>query len=119
MHFDGSKMRTGLGAGIVLTSPKGDKLRYVLQIHFAASNNVAEYEALIHGLRLAKELGIRRVLCYGDSDLVVQQSSRDWHAKDANMASYRFLVQQLSGYFEGCEFLHVPTNDNEQVDALA
>ena len=35
------------------------------------------------------------------------------------MASYRFLVQQLSGYFEGCEFLHVPRADNEQVDALA
>ncbi|SPT18305.1 unnamed protein product [Triticum aestivum] len=72
MYFDGSKMRTGLGAGIVLTSPKGDKLRYTLQIHFAASNNVAEYEALVHGLRLAKEIGIRRILCYGDSDLVVQ-----------------------------------------------
>ena len=92
MHFDGSKMRTGLGADIVLTSPKGDKLKYVLQIHFATSNNVAEYEALIHRLRLAKELGIRRILCYGDSDLVVQQSSGDWDAKDANMASYRFLV---------------------------
>ncbi|SPT17722.1 unnamed protein product [Triticum aestivum] len=119
MHFDGSKMRTGLGAGIVLTSPKGDKLRYVLQIHFAASNNVAEYEALIHGLRLAKELGISRILCYEDSDLVVQQSSGDWDARDANMASYRFLVQQLSGYFEGWEFLDVPRNDNEQADALA
>ncbi|SPT20150.1 unnamed protein product [Triticum aestivum] len=106
MHFDGSKMRTSLGAGDVLTSPKGDKLQYALQIHFAASNNVAEYEVLIHGLRLAKELGIRRILCYGDPDLVVQQSSGDWDAKDTNMASYRFLVQQLSGYFEGCEFLH-------------
>ena len=72
MHFDGSKMRTGLGAGVVLTSPKGNKLKYALQIHFAASNNVAEYEAHIHGLRLAKELGIRRILCYGDSYLVVQ-----------------------------------------------
>ena len=92
MHFDGSKMRTGLGADIVLTSPKGDKLKYALQIHFSTSNNVAEYEALIHGLRLAKELGIRRILCYGDSDLVVQQSSGDWDAKDANMAIYRFLV---------------------------
>ena len=119
MHFDDSKMRTGLGAGVVLTSPKGDKLKYALQIHFAASNNMAEYEALIHGLRLAKELGIRRILCYGDSDLVVRQSSGDWDAKDANMASYRFLVQQLSEYFDGCEFLHVPRNDNEQVDALA
>ena len=119
MHFDGSKMRTGLGAGIVLTSPKGDKLRYTLQIHFAASNNVAEYEVLVHRLRLAKELGIRRILCYGDSNLVVQQSSGDWDAKDANMASYRFLVQQMSGYFDECEFLHVPRNDNEQADALA
>src|SRR4051812_37993624 len=119
MHFYGSKMRTGLGAGVVLTSPKGDSLKYVLQIRFAASNNVAEYEALVHGLRLAKELGIRRILCYGDSDLVVQQSSGDWDAKDANMASYRFLVQQLSGYFEGCEFLHVPRNDNNQADTLA
>ena len=77
MHFDGSKMRIGLGAGIDLTFPKGDKLKYALQIHFVASNNVAEYEALIHGLRLAKELGIRRILCYVDSDLVVQQSSDD------------------------------------------
>jgi ribonuclease HI len=71
MHFDDSKMRTALGAGIILVSPKGDKLKYTLQIHFAASNNVAEYEALVHGLRLAKEIGIRRILCYGDSDLVV------------------------------------------------
>src|SRR3954462_11828443 len=58
MHFDGSKMRNGLGAGIVLTSPKNDKLHYVLQIHFAASKNVAEYEALVHGVKLAKEIGI-------------------------------------------------------------
>ena len=87
MHFDGSKMRNGLGAGIVLTSPKGHKLRYTLQIHFAASNNVAEYEALVQGLRLAKEIGIRRILCYGDSDLVAQQSSGEWDAKDANMAN--------------------------------
>src|SRR4051812_6151943 len=119
LHFDGSKMRTGLGAGVILTSPKGDKLRYTLQIHFAASNNVAEYETLVHGLRLAKELGIRRILCYGDSDLIVQQSSGDWDAKDSNMSSYHFLVQQISGYFDGCEFLHVPRADNDQADALA
>ncbi|KAK1678436.1 hypothetical protein QYE76_039284 [Lolium multiflorum] len=80
LHFDGSKMRNGLGAGIVVTSPKGDRLDYVLQIHFAASNNVAEYEALIHGLKLAKEIGVRRILCLGDSDLVIQQASGDWDA---------------------------------------
>jgi hypothetical protein len=93
MNFDGSKMRGGLGAGVVLISPKGDKPHYVLQIHIAASNNVAEYEALVHGLKLAKEIGIRRILCFGDSDLVVHQVSGDWNAKDANMASYHFYIQ--------------------------
>jgi ribonuclease HI len=92
MNFDGSKMRGGLGEGIVLISPKGDKLHYVLQIHFAASNNVAEYEALIHGLKLAKEIGIQRIPFFGDSDLMVHQVSRDWDAKDANMASYCFYI---------------------------
>jgi ribonuclease HI len=71
MHFDNSKMHGGLGAGIVFTSPKGKKLMYVLQIYSAASNNVAEYEALIHGLKLVKEIGIHRILYFGDSDLVV------------------------------------------------
>jgi ribonuclease HI len=88
MHFDGSKLLGGLGAGVVLTSPKGDKLQYVLQMHFHASNNVAEYEALVHGLKMAKEIGIRRILCFGDSDLVVHQVSGEWDPKDANMASY-------------------------------
>ncbi|KAK1651515.1 hypothetical protein QYE76_069320 [Lolium multiflorum] len=104
MHFDGSKLKEGLGAGVVLTSPKGDHLRYVLQVHFRASNNVAEYEALIHGLKVAKEIGAHRIICYGDSDLVVQQCSGDWDAKDANIASYRFHVQKISGFFEGVSF---------------
>ena len=79
---------------MVLTSPKGDQLKYVLQIHFSASNNVAEYEALVHGLKVAKEIGIRRIECFGDSDLVVQQSSGNWDALDANMGLYRFLVSK-------------------------
>jgi ribonuclease HI len=107
MHFDGYKMRD-LGASIVITSPNRDKLLFMLQIHFATSNNVAEYEALIHGLKLAKEIGIHRILCFGDSDLMVKQVSGYWDAKDANMASYCFYTQQLRGFFEGCEFHHVP-----------
>jgi ribonuclease HI len=119
MHFDGSKTIHGLGAGIVLTSPKNDQLRYVLQIHFAASNNVAEYEALVHGLKVSKDIGIRRIMCFGDLDLVIQQCSDIWDVHGANMGSYRFLVQQLSGYFEGCEFRHVPRAQNEAADTLS
>jgi ribonuclease HI len=119
MHFDGSKTIHGLGACIVLTSPKNDQLRYVLQIHFAASNNVAEYEKLVHGLKVSKDIGICRIMCFGDSDLVIQQCSSIWDAHDAKMGSYRFLVQQLSGYFKGCEFWHVPQAQNEAANTLS
>ena len=73
----------------------------------------------MRGLKVAKEIGIRRVQCFGDSDLVVQQVSGNWDAKDANMASYRFLVQQISGYFEGCEFVHVRREENQAADILS
>jgi ribonuclease HI len=119
MNFDGSKMIGGLGDGVVFSSPKGDKLLYVLQIHFLALNNVAEYEALVHGLKLSKEIDIRRILCFRDSDLVVHQVLGEWDAKDANMASYHFYVQQLCGFFEGCEFHHVPRANNDEADWLS
>jgi ribonuclease HI len=119
MNFDGSKMLGGLGSGIIFTSPKGDKLQYMLQIHFHASNNIAEYEALVHVLKLAKEIGIRRILCFRDSDLVVHQVLGEWDAKDTNMASYRFYVQQLCGFFKGCEFYHVPRANNDEADWLS
>jgi ribonuclease HI len=119
MNFDGSKMLEGLGADVIFSSPKGDKLLYVLQIHFRASNNVTEYEALVHGLKLAKEIGIRRILCFGDSDLVVHQVSGEWDANDANMTSYRFYIQQLYGFFKGCEFHHVPRANNNEADRLS
>ncbi|XP_051221267.1 uncharacterized protein [Lolium perenne] len=119
IHFDDSKLKKGLGADVVLTSPKGDQLKYVLQIHFRASNNVAEYEALVHGFKVEKEVRVCQIICYGDAYLVVQPSSGDWDAKDANMASYRFHMQQVAGFFEVCEFHHVPRADNEAADTLS
>ena len=58
MHFDGSKMKGGLRARIVLTAPKGNQLEYVVQIHCKTSNNVAEYEALVHDLKLTMAMNI-------------------------------------------------------------
>nr|ABF93727.1 retrotransposon protein, putative, Ty3-gypsy subclass [Oryza sativa Japonica Group] len=89
MHFDGSKRLTGTGAGVVLISPTGERLSYVLWIHFSASHNVAEYEALLHGLRIAISLGIRRLIVRGDSQLVVNQVMKEWSCLDDNMTAYR------------------------------
>jgi ribonuclease HI len=62
MYFDGALNLEGGGASVLLISLQGEQLKYVLQIHYKASNNSAEYEALIHGLRIAVFLGIKRLL---------------------------------------------------------
>jgi ribonuclease HI len=73
MYFDGSKRNTGAGAGVVLISPRGDKMNYVLQMNFPLpTNNEAEYEALLHGMRMAKASGATGLDIYGDSNLIVQ-----------------------------------------------
>ena len=61
MYFDGSVMKTGAGAGLLFISPLGEHMRYVIRLHFPASNNMAEYEALLSGLRIAIELGVKRL----------------------------------------------------------
>jgi hypothetical protein len=58
MYFDGSLMKTGADAGLLFISPLEVHTRYVIWLHFVASNNVAEYEALIAGLRIAVELRV-------------------------------------------------------------
>jgi hypothetical protein len=67
MYFNGSLMKTGAGAGLLFISPLGKHVRCVLRLHFLASNNVAEYEAWVNGLRIAVELGVRRLDARGDS----------------------------------------------------
>jgi ribonuclease HI len=107
MFFDGSKMLNGSGAGVVLVSPRGDRLSYVHQIHFDSSNNKAEYEALLYGLRMAISLGVRRLMVYGDSDLVVNQVMKEWDVRNPDMTGYCNAVRNLEKKFEGLELHHI------------
>lgn len=95
MHFDGSKRLSGTGARVVMISPTRERLSYVLWIHFQASHNVAEYEALLHGLKIVVSLGIQRLVVRGDSQLVINQVMKDWSCLDDNMAAYRQEVRKL------------------------
>ena len=61
MYFDGSLIKTGARVGLLFISPLGVHMRYIMRIHFVTSNNVAEYEALVNGLWIAIELGVRRL----------------------------------------------------------
>ena len=71
MYFDGTLNINGASAGILFITSTKDKLRYVLRIHFLASNNAAEYEACLHGLCIAIELGVKHVIVYRDSTQVI------------------------------------------------
>jgi len=87
MYFDGSLMKKGVGAGLVFVSPLGVCMRYMVCLYFPSSNNVAEYEALVNGLRIAIELGIRCLNIRGDSQLVVNQVMKESSCQDAKMAA--------------------------------
>jgi ribonuclease HI len=76
MYFDGSLNLKGIGTRVLFISPQGDHLKYVLQIEYKASNNDAEYEALIHGLCIAVSPRIKRLIAYGDSKVVIDQVNK-------------------------------------------
>jgi ribonuclease HI len=101
MYFDGSKRVGGAGARVVLISPHGDKLKYVPRMSFPqASNNEAEYGALLHGMRMAKACGATRLKIFGYSNLVVQQVMNCYDAVSDNMTAYRNLYYYLEGTFD-------------------
>ncbi|CAL9017764.1 unnamed protein product [Prunus brigantina] len=88
LHVDGSANQQGCGAGLVLTTPDENKLEYALRFSFRTSNNEAEYEALLAGLRLAKSMSAIQISIHSDSQLIVNQITADFAAKDASMSAY-------------------------------
>jgi hypothetical protein len=86
---------------------------------FPASNNVAEYEALIHGLNIAISLGIKRLVVYGDSLVVISQINKEWDCSNDSMGKYCTAVRKLEDKFEGLEFHHVERDRNTAADALS
>jgi ribonuclease HI len=119
MYFDGSLKLEGAGAGVLLISPKGEQLKYVLQIFWKVSNNKAEYEALLHGLRFAISLGIKRLLVYGDSAVVINQVNKSWDRNKENMDAYCLEIRKLENKFYGLEFHLVVRDNNIVADVLS
>ena len=94
-------------------------MRYMVRLHFPSSNNIAEYEALINGLRITIELGIRHLNIRGDSQLVVNQVMKESTYHDARMATYCQEVRWLEHKFDGLKLNHIPKRLNEAANVLA
>jgi ribonuclease HI len=112
-------MKTGAGAGLLFISPLVEHMRYAVRLHFPASNNMAEYEALLCGPRIAIETGIKRLDVRGDSQLVIDQVMKNASCHDDKMEAYCNAVRALEDKFYDIEFNHVPCWHNEEADELA
>jgi hypothetical protein len=83
------------------------------------SNNEAEYEAILHGMHMAKACGATRIKIHGDSNLIAQQVMKECDATCANMIAYRAMYDKLEGDFKGCKVTHIGRESNAEADNLA
>ena len=119
LHVDGASNVRGSGAGIVFMNPDGEKMKYAIHFQFKASNNEAEYEALLAGLDMARKLGVENLKVHCDSLLIVNQVKGEYQAKEENMIAYleetKLRLKAISWY----EIVQVPRESNTEADALA
>ncbi|XP_074277219.1 uncharacterized protein LOC141600863 [Silene latifolia] len=109
----------GYGVGILLISPTGEHVPVSIKLDFNVTNNGAEYEAYLLGLRSALDLGVKKLLVHGDSSLVINQVGGSWKIKSQSLAPYQTRIEELEKYFEDIRYVHLPREENQFVDALS
>nr|GFB84268.1 reverse transcriptase domain-containing protein [Tanacetum cinerariifolium] len=119
LFTDGSSCVDGSGAGLILTNPDGVEFTYALRFQFAASNNEAEYDALIAGLRIATQIGVKNIRANVDSKLVANQVLETYIAKEDNMIKYLDIAKDLVNGFKTFSIIQVPQSKNKKADALS
>jgi len=112
LSVDGSSNQQGNGAGVILEGPHRLLIEQALRFAFKANNNQAEYEALIFGMLLAKEMGAQNLLAKSDSFSVTGQVTGEYQAKDPQMAAYLGYAQVLKSSFAVFELVHIPREKN-------
>ena len=105
--------------GLILNSPDGIDMEYALRFRFQASNNEAEYEAVIAGLNLAHSMEADQLEICSDSQLVVKQIEESYEVRDEKMILYLKKVRELLKKFTRVQVKHVPRVENTRADALA
>ena len=119
VYTDGSSTQKRGGASVVINSPEGDILKYGIQLKFPITNNEAEYEAMLMGLRMALALGAENILLKSDSQLVIGKVKGDFEARQTRMQKYLKLMNQLASNFDHAEFIQIPRDQNAETDKVA
>ena len=119
LSVDRATNAQGSGGGLILTSPNGIDKEYALRFGFRASNNKAEYEAVIVGLNLFHFMEAYQLEVSSDSQLMVKQIEDSYEAKGEKMILYLKKVRELLKKFVRVRVKHVPRSENSRADALA
>jgi ribonuclease HI len=119
LYVDGASNSKGSGAGIVLVSPEGLILEQAVRLTFSASNNEAEYEALMIGLKTAEKLDVSHLQVFCDSQLVANQISGEYQARDERMAAYLTIARSLLSKFDSVQVAQIGREHNSHADILA
>jgi ribonuclease HI len=117
IFVDGSSNSKGSGAGIILESEDGALIEVLLELSFETTNNKAEYEAFLAGLRLVKDIEAEEVKIYTDSQLVALQISGEYQAKDERLEEYLILIKEKLAKFKTAEVQHVPHEHNARAES--
>ncbi|XP_070026202.1 uncharacterized protein [Nicotiana sylvestris] len=118
LFTNGSSNMRGAGLGVVLVPPTGETIRQAIKCH-SITNNEAEYEAIIAGLELARELGISQIIIKSDSQLVVNQILGTYTSREARMQQYLEKVREFIKQFQDWKIRQIPRDENLEADALA
>jgi ribonuclease HI len=119
VEIDRSSVKGAGGVGVVFKTPEGHLLKHSVWLQYPTTNNEAEYEALLTGLRIAKELGATRLRIQSDSQLIVGQVNGEYEAKEDRMTKYLKLVKNAMNWFDKVILLQVPREQNTGADAFA
>lgn len=119
MYFDEASNVIGNGVGAVIIFPDGQHFPVAIKLMFPSSNNIAEYEACIAGLMRAIDLELDELQVFGDSSLIIFQTSGDWKTKDPKLIPYHEHLETLMKRFKSVTFTHLPRTENRFADALA
>ncbi|XP_070029012.1 uncharacterized protein [Nicotiana sylvestris] len=119
MLFDRTANFKGVGIGAVLVSDMGQYYPVSAKLKFLCTNNIAEYEGCILGLKIAVDMNVQELLVIGDSDFLVHEIQGEWATKISKIFPYLHHVQELIKGFTKIEFWHVPRIQNVFTDALA
>ncbi|CAH9083530.1 unnamed protein product [Cuscuta europaea] len=119
LFTDGSSAAKSCGGGVVLISPEGFRAYYAIRFNFRVSNNEAEYEALLSGLRLAAGLKAKHLRIKCGSKLVVGQVEGSYEAKEGRMKQYKQAAEELLKAFETHEITQIPRAENVEADILS